>query len=102
MDRLPLELLQSKRTVADLDIGESACVLIGALSVDADGGCWIRLTSPIFFLPPPVRLYGMRCEVLRQADGYHIRVPRKKYTVDKPLPGHEVRAVSVTIDDESG
>jgi hypothetical protein len=101
MDRLPQELLQRKRTVAEMNVGESACVLIGALSVDREGGCWIRLKAQIFFPPPPVRLYGMRCEIQRQEDGYHIRVPRKEYSVDRPIPGHEVRAVSVTLVDES-
>jgi hypothetical protein len=60
MDRLPQELLQSKKIVADMEIGESAYVPIVARTVDPEGGCWILQDATIYFEDVPVRLYRLR------------------------------------------
>ena len=101
MDRLPPELLQPKKIVADMEIGESAYVPLVALTVDPEGGCWIQRDAAIYFEDVPVRLYGLRCQIRREEDGYHITVPRKQYDVHPPNPVREVRAVSITVLDET-
>jgi hypothetical protein len=100
MDRLPPELLQPKKIVADMEIGESAYVPIVALTVDAEGGCWILRDAAIYFEDVPVRLYRLRCQIRREEDGYHITVPRMQYDIRSPNPAHGVRAVSITVLDE--
>jgi hypothetical protein len=85
------------RSIADIEIGETAFATLDAISVDEQGRCWVRLTSRIY--PEADRLLSFR--IRREADGYHIVIPRRKYTIDvlAPIPNHEVQAVTVAFND---
>ena len=95
MDRLPPELIEYSRTVAEMEIGEMAYASVGAVSVDATGGCWVRLKARLL----PGVLNRGRIQIHRQPDGYHLLIPRGTYPADEPIPGHQVRAVSVELFD---
>lgn len=95
MDRLPPKFIEHPRTVAEMEIGEMSYASVGAVSVDATGGCWIRLKARLL----PGGLNRGRIQIHRQPDGYHLRIPRRTYSAEEPIPGHEVQAVSVELFD---
>jgi hypothetical protein len=96
MDRLPPELVNTRRTVADLKVGETAYVSTRELGVDAERRCWIGLNATVHDEPA---LKWARFGIRRDSDGYHITIPRQQYTVVTPLPEEEVQAVSITLLD---
>ena len=98
MDRLPPELIEPMRTIADIKIGETAFATIDAVSVDEQGRCWIRLNSRLY--PEAIDRY-LGATIRRETDGYHIVIPRRKYTIADigPIAGHEVQAVTIALSD---